>query len=94
MKVAAVQMDVKILENERNLAKVLDHLERAAGDGADLVVFPECALSGYCFTSREEALPAAEPDSRPFHGKAGRCGQAPESISGGRHDGACGRQSF
>jgi len=24
------------------------------------VVFPECVLSGYCFTSREEALPAAE----------------------------------
>ena len=60
MKVAAVQMDVKILENERNLAKVLEHLERAAGEGAKLVVFPECALSGYCFTSREEALPAAE----------------------------------
>jgi predicted amidohydrolase len=60
MKVAAVQMDVKILENQRNLAKVLDHLERAAQDGAKLVVFPECALSGYCFTSREEALPATE----------------------------------
>ena len=60
MKVAAVQMDVKILENQRNLDKVLDHLERAVKDGANLVVFPECALSGYCFTSREEALPAAE----------------------------------
>ena len=61
MKVAAVQMDVKILENERNLAKVLEHLQRATSEGANLVVFPECALSGYCFTSREEALPAAEP---------------------------------
>ena len=60
MKVAAVQMDVKILDNQRNLARVLDLLERAAKDGAKLVVFPECALSGYCFTSREEALPAAE----------------------------------
>jgi predicted amidohydrolase len=60
MKVAAVQMDVKILENAQNLAKVLEHLERAAQEGAKLVVFPECALSGYCFTSREEALPAAE----------------------------------
>jgi len=60
MKVAAVQMDVKILANDRNLAKVVEHLERAAREGAKLVVFPECALSGYCFTSREEALPAAE----------------------------------
>lgn len=60
MKVAAVQMDVKILANDRNLARVVEHLERAVGEGAKLVVFPECALSGYCFTSREEALPAAE----------------------------------
>jgi len=60
MKVAAVQMDVKIFETERNLARVLENLERAAGEGAKLVVFPECALSGYCFTSREEAMPAAE----------------------------------
>ncbi|HET9178501.1 MAG TPA: carbon-nitrogen hydrolase family protein [Terriglobia bacterium] len=60
MKVAAVQMDVKILANDRNLARVVEHLERAVREGAELVVFPECALSGYCFTSRAEALPAAE----------------------------------
>jgi predicted amidohydrolase len=60
MKVAAVQMDVKILENGRNLEKILANLEAAAHWGAKLAVFPECALSGYCFTSREEALPAAE----------------------------------
>ncbi len=60
MKVAAVQMDVKILEKERNLAKILDHFETAAGAGARLVVFPECALSGYCFASGEEARPASE----------------------------------
>jgi predicted amidohydrolase len=28
--------------------------------GAKLAVFPECALSGYCFVSREEAAPVAE----------------------------------
>ena len=60
MKIAAVQMDVKIAENGRNLAAVLRHLETAAQAGAKLVIFPECALSGYCFNSREEALPAAE----------------------------------
>ncbi|MBZ5565997.1 MAG: carbon-nitrogen hydrolase family protein, partial [Acidobacteriia bacterium] len=60
MKVAAVQMDVKILEKERNLEKILENLEAAASAGAKLVVFPECALSGYCFTSAEEARPAAE----------------------------------
>jgi predicted amidohydrolase len=60
MIVAAVQMDVKILEKERNLGKILENLEAAARAGAKLVVFPECALTGYCFTSREEAEPLAE----------------------------------
>lgn len=60
MKVAAVQMDVKILEKDRNLDKILTSLEAAAQAGAELVVFPECALTGYCYTSREEAAPMAE----------------------------------
>lgn len=60
MKVAAVQMDVKILEKERNLEKVLSNLEAAARSGAKLVIFPECALSGYCYRSAEEAAPVAE----------------------------------
>jgi predicted amidohydrolase len=60
MKAAAVQMDIKILAKEHNLAQILRHLEEAAGLGAKLAVFPECALSGYCFTSRAEAAPVAE----------------------------------
>jgi len=60
MKVAAVQMDVKILEKEHNLQQVLQRLEDAARSGAKVIVFPECALTGYCFKSREEAAPVAE----------------------------------
>jgi predicted amidohydrolase len=60
MKVAAVQIDIKILEKEQNLARILAKMEEAAHAGAKLVVFPECALTGYCFTSREEAWPLAE----------------------------------
>jgi predicted amidohydrolase len=60
MKVAAVQMDIKILEKELNLARVTAKTEEAARAGAKLVVFPECALTGYCFRSREEAWPLAE----------------------------------
>lgn len=60
MKAAAVQMDVRILAKEHNLNHVLSRLEEAAKAGANLVVFPECALSGYCFVSREEAAPVAE----------------------------------
>lgn len=60
MKVAAVQMDVKILEKLHNLETILQHMEGAVRAGAKLVIFPECALTGYCFTSREEASPMAE----------------------------------
>ena len=60
MKVAAVQMDVKILEKDHNLHRVLENLAAAARAGSKVVVFPECALTGYCFTSREEAWPLAE----------------------------------
>lgn len=60
MKVAAVQMDVKILDKEHNLDQILRRLELAANAGAKLAVFPECALSGYCFVSSEEAAPVAE----------------------------------
>jgi predicted amidohydrolase len=60
MKVAAVQMDVKIFETQHNLARILAMMEEAARAGAHIVVFPECALTGYCFTSREEAWPLAE----------------------------------
>jgi predicted amidohydrolase len=61
MKVAAVQMDVTILEKQRNLEKILAKLESAARAGARIAVFPECALTGYCFAGREEADPVAEP---------------------------------
>jgi len=60
MKAAAVQMDVKIFAKEHNLHQILSRLEQAAKAGAKLVVFPECALSGYCFVSLEEAAPVAE----------------------------------
>lgn len=60
MKVAAVQMDVTIFDKERNLREIIGRMEQAAGAGATLAVFPECALSGYCFNSLEEAAPVAE----------------------------------
>ena len=60
MKVAAVQMDIKILEKEQNLEHILETLNQAARAGAKLVVFPECALTGYCFNGMDEAMPMAE----------------------------------
>ncbi len=60
-RVAAVQMDVAIGQVADNLAAILGHLDRAAREGASLVVFPECALTGYGFDDRDEALAFAEP---------------------------------
>lgn len=55
-RVAAVQMEPKLGEVAANLDAVLARLDRAADAGARLIVFPECALTGYAFASRAEAL--------------------------------------
>ncbi|MBT5710851.1 carbon-nitrogen hydrolase family protein [Candidatus Poribacteria bacterium] len=65
-RVASVQMDVHIGENAKNTARVLEKLSVAAGEGAEVVVFPECATSGYCFDSVDAAMPYAETDDGPF----------------------------
>lgn len=60
-KIAGVQMDVELGDVERNLQRIGDAINEAAGQGAELIVFPECASTGYCFDSLEEAIPFAEP---------------------------------
>ena len=56
MKVAAVQIDIAFRQVETNLARIEARLEEAAAAGAKLVVFPECAVTGYCYDSWNEAL--------------------------------------
>jgi predicted amidohydrolase len=58
-------MDVAIGRVSDNLGAILGHLDRAARDGANLVVFPECGLTGYGFQDRKEALEYAEPLTGP-----------------------------
>lgn len=65
MKIAGVQMDIALGEPLKNLDAMLERLEVAAGEGASLVVFPECALTGYCFNSFDEARACAEPAPGP-----------------------------
>jgi 5-aminopentanamidase len=59
-KIAGVQMHVKLGDVAANRAAILDGLARAADLGATLIVFPECALTGYGFESKAEAMPHAE----------------------------------
>lgn len=64
-KIAAVQMDCTIADNGANLTMIRARLNEAAGNGARLIIFPECILPGYCYESKEEAWPYAEPVSGP-----------------------------
>ena len=64
-RVSAVQMDVQLGKKEANLDRMAGFARQAAGEGAGLVVFPECALTGYCFESREEGFEHAEPIKGP-----------------------------
>lgn len=64
-RIACVQMDVSIGDVEANRRKIVERLRTAAEGGAKLVIFPECALTGYCFESLEEAAPFAEPIDGP-----------------------------
>jgi predicted amidohydrolase len=59
-RVAAVQTDVAIGQIAANRNMILAKLDEAAAAGAQLVAFPECALSGYGFASKAEAMPFAE----------------------------------
>lgn len=61
MRIAGVQMDLELGQTAKNLDRMFSHLSTAAGRGAELVIFPECALSGYVFNSRDEALAHAQP---------------------------------
>jgi 5-aminopentanamidase len=61
MNIAAVQMDVKLGEVDRNLSVMLARLRESRERGAELTIFPECALTGYNFESLQEAVPHAQP---------------------------------
>jgi predicted amidohydrolase len=59
-KVAGVQMDCRFGDKPHNLGVMRARLREAAAQGARLVVFPECILTGYGFQNLEEAQPLAE----------------------------------
>ena len=58
--IACVQMDVEIGNVEANRRKVVERIHEAARRSPEMVIFPECALTGYCFESLEEAAQFAE----------------------------------
>lgn len=59
VRVAACQIDPQLGEVDRNLARIERAVLEAAKGGAELAVLPEAAVTGYAYTSLDEALPAA-----------------------------------
>jgi len=64
--VAGIQLDTELAKLTENRERILDFATQAAGQGAQLVVFPECALSGYVFDTLEEARESSETVPGPF----------------------------
>jgi predicted amidohydrolase len=68
-RITAVQMEPKLGRISENLHRIVSGLSQAASSGSYLAVFPECALSGYGFSSREEGLDHAVAIDGPEVGK-------------------------
>ncbi len=54
--VAGVQMDIQFQAFESNLARIQLKIREAAEHAAQLIVFPECTLTGYCYATIGDAL--------------------------------------
>jgi 5-aminopentanamidase len=61
MRAAVVQTNPELGDVAGNLATCITRIRAGADAGCDLLVFPECALSGYMFTDAETAMRFAEP---------------------------------
>ena len=64
-KIAGVQMDIEFAKPDANLEKLSSRLSETTAQGAQLTVFPECTITGYCFESAEEAWKVCEPVDGP-----------------------------
>jgi predicted amidohydrolase len=58
--IACAQIDCVLGNPKTNLQKIISTIRSAAERDAQLVMFPECALTGYAYNSLDEAIPFAE----------------------------------
>ncbi|MGI8923569.1 MAG: carbon-nitrogen hydrolase family protein [Fimbriimonadales bacterium] len=59
VRVAAVQYQPDFADAGSNASRIATQIEILAGQGVELAVFPEAAVTGYCFGSEDEARGAA-----------------------------------
>lgn len=77
LRVALVPIRAEFGDVAKNLANILSWIERAGGQGANLVCFPEIALQGYCTVPavvRKLAEPADGPSCNAIHKQTQRFG--------------------
>lgn len=60
MQLAGVQLDIQLGQVAHNLQTMADRFRETRQHHAELTVFPECAVTGYCFESLAEAREFAE----------------------------------
>src|ERR1051326_2010957 len=58
--IACAQIDCRLGDPKTNREKIVATIHAAAERDAELVIFPECSLTGYAFNSLDEAIPLAE----------------------------------
>jgi predicted amidohydrolase len=63
--IACAQIDCVLGDSATNRNKIIASIRAAAEREAQLVIFPECALTGYAFNSLEEAISFAEKPDGP-----------------------------
>jgi predicted amidohydrolase len=61
IKIGAAQIASTIFNKEMNLSKMEEYIEKAIKKDIQLIVFPECSLTGYVFSNREEVKEVSEP---------------------------------
>ena len=65
IRVASVQFEHAPGDKKANMTKINNFVKQAAAEKVQLLVFPECCITGYCFMrhlSREELVKLAEPE--------------------------------
>lgn len=60
MRIGVAQIDIKFEDKSSNLAKCEDFINQAKENSVDLLVFPECTLTGYIYDSFEDTFAQAE----------------------------------